>query len=115
MTNKEKLEELKRFLDENSIKYHVVRKKGALRDLFVPKYCISVHISDDRDREFFEHNRWYNPIFIRDEESADFIVEKMQSTIFRVLQFRQSNYEAHQRKLERKKIAISQQAPPIFE
>lgn len=103
MTNEDKLERLKMFLDENSIKYHVVHKKGALRNLFIPKYCISVHISDDRDREFFEHNRWYNPFFIRDEESADFIIEKMQHTIIRVMQFMQQNYEAHQQKLERKR------------
>ena len=83
MTNKEKLEVLKSFLKEKDIVFaeNLVRK-GQLFHLFIGKYLICVRLSDENDQKFYEQIKYaYHPLFIRDSETAEFVVEKMHNLI----------------------------------
>ena len=108
MTNKEKLEDLKVFLTENGIKFIEGYKSGlhVLMDLKLPDYMIAVHLSDDKDDEFYHRTfRQYKPFFIRESETPDFIIEKMQNCITDIMVKRQKIYEKKQKKEEGKRIA----------
>lgn len=83
MTNEEKLEELKKWMRENKIPYlvnHFSRTTQTLLPIKVRKYRIAVRIGDD-DEFFQKVKRTYHPIFIRDTDTAEFVIEKMQNTI----------------------------------
>ena len=91
MSNKEKLEVLKAFLKENSIpfKENVIRK-GQHLDLFIGKYLICVRLSDENDQKFYEVIKHvYHPLFIRERETAEFVVEKMQNLIIEIMKKQQ--------------------------
>lgn len=108
MTNEEKLEGLKAFLTENGIKFIENYKSGlhVLMDLKLPDYMIAVHLSDDKDDEFYHRTfRQYKPFFIRESETPDFIIEKMQNCITDIMVKRQKIYEKKQKKEEGKRIA----------
>lgn len=99
MTNKEKLEVLKSFLQENSIpfKENVIRK-GQHFDLFIGKYLICVRLSDENDQNVYEViKHFYHPLFIREKETAEFVVEKMQNLIIDLMK------KEHNRTLRKKK------------
>lgn len=83
MTNREKLEVLKAFLNENSIPFKEnVMWKGQKFDLYIGKYHICVRLSDENDQKFYERvKRIYHPLFIRESETSDFVLEKMQNLI----------------------------------
>ena len=99
MTNREKLEVLKNFLTENKIifkeDFPLKNAPGVRADLYVRRYDrIAVHLSDEHDQEFYNSvKRMYEPFFVRDNETAEFIIEKMQNTIIRSMQHKQLLYE----------------------
>lgn len=100
MTNKEKLEALKAFLRENDLEYEENFKSKLCKvDLMVTKHNIAVHLSDKDDQKFFlQCRRFHHPFFIRDDESLEFIIEKMQNCII-------DRMQKQQRKLEGLQIA----------
>ena len=104
MTNKEKLEALKVFLSENDLEYEEnFKSKFCNVDLMVTKHNVAVHLSDKNDQMFFKQCRhFYHPFFIRDNESIEFIIEKMQNCIIERMQ-------KQQRKLEGLQIAKENQ------
>lgn len=102
MTNQEKLEELKKFLEENGLKYFEQYRSHTFNvtmDLKVRKLRIAVFISDGdpqhenalvyaprrRASKRNANNKYlttmYNPFFIRESDSMEFVIEKMQNTI----------------------------------
>jgi hypothetical protein len=94
MRNEEKLKALKAFLTENKIKFseNYQLKKPAVSfipELYLNKYRIVVHLSDEHDQEFYLATRChYHPFFIRENEKKEFIIEKMQNCIIdRMKQF----------------------------
>ena len=92
MTNNEKLEKLKGFLKENNIQFkeNVIRK-GQHFDLFIGKYLICVRLSDENDQKFYEQIKTaYHPLFIRESESVEFVLEKMQNLLIDLMKKRQS-------------------------
>lgn len=94
--NEEKLNGLMKFLDENNIMY--VKNgtvKGFPADLIIPKMRVAVHLSDMNDQLFFKRmiKSRFNPFFIRDTESAEFILEKIQNCIFDIMMARQKKLE----------------------
>lgn len=101
MTNEEKLQKLKDFLDENGLAYQD-KSKNRINNLHILKYHINVHISDEYDEEFFQKMKRFYPVFIRDEESADFIIEKVQNTIIKVLKKHHERFEKMKAKEARK-------------
>ena len=95
MTNKEKLEELKEFLRENEIPFEEnhVSQLNVVMDLQIKDFMVAVHVSDGHDQEFYEKTyKYYNPFFIRDNESADFVVNKMQLCLTKIMMRRQARY-----------------------
>lgn len=91
MSNREKLEVLKTFLKENNIPFKEnVTRKGQRLDLFIGKYLICVRLSDENDQKFYEVIKYfYRPFFIRESETAEFVVEKMQNLIIDIMKKRQ--------------------------
>jgi len=106
MTNEEKLELLKKFLDENGIRYDEHHRSGTnvIMDLQIPDYMIAVHLSNDFDDTFYRMvYRVYHPFFIRESESAEFVLEKMQNCITDIMVKRQAKFEAAQKKEENRR------------
>ena len=90
MTNEEKLERVKAFLNENNIPFEENAKKCKVNlPLYVKKYNIVIHVGDDQ--EFFQAiRRVCHPVFIREEETADFVLEKVQNLIIERMKSMQS-------------------------
>ena len=96
MTNIEKLEALKKFLKENNIPYKKDYKlRGAVCDLFIDKFKICVRISQEDDQVFYKRMKYgLHPLFIRESETAEVVVEKMQNLIIDVMKAQQKKYKA---------------------
>lgn len=97
MTNKEKLEAVKRFLVENRIEFYP-HYRGRIKvspDLYIPKHKIMVKISEgkEKDYNFFKEVKYkYHPLFIRDDETKDFVLEKIQNLIIDIMKKKQQLY-----------------------
>jgi len=97
MKNSTKLEKVKQFLDENGIKYEEREKRFGHSDLWLPSVRVAVKIEGEDSRKFFDtHKKTCYPLFISDEETPSFILEKLQATIIRSMQ------EAQQRLMNKK-------------
>ena len=110
-TSKQKMDALKAFLKENNVKflenYH--SNFGVTMDIMIPELKIAVFVShDDKKREDAIYNsgschhkmRWiYKPFFVRDSESAEFILEKMQNCIVDRMVWLQKCWEKRNRKV----------------
>lgn len=107
MTNKEKLEALKAFLTENNFEFeenHFSRNNRIVIDLYVKKLRIAVHLSDDKDDWFFKiTKRNYHPFFIRENDTADFVIEKMQNCIIEEMTKLQKSFVGQQQAKENQK------------
>ena len=102
MTKQEKLEKLKGWLKDNNIPFeenHKSRSTGFTFDLRVKKPLIAVCISSEKDNEIFHRiKRTYAPFFIRESETADFVIEKMQNCIYDRMMLMQRKMEKANRK-----------------
>ena len=101
MSNEEKLEGLKTFLTENKIRFIENYESGlkVKMDLKLPEYKIAVHLSDEHDNEFYKKTfRVYKPFFIRESETPEFIIEKMQNCLTDIMVKRQKDYEKEKRR-----------------
>ena len=115
MTNQEKLEKLKEWLKDNNIPFdenHKSRSTGFTFDLRVKKPLIAVCISSEKDNEIFNRiKRTYAPFFIRESESPEFIIEKMQNCIIEEMKKRQQalmeNKEKPVAEKKRKRVRIT--------
>lgn len=111
MENKEKLEAVKAFLTENNLNFeenHFSKSRKINIDLVVYPYRIAVHLSDDNDREFFNKiKRHYHPFFIRDNESEEFVLEKMQNCIIDEMKKIQERFnKANEKPVEKKRKRV---------
>ncbi len=82
----ENLEALKAFLTEKKIKFKehhpLYHADGHVADLYIPKHLIVVHLSDTNDQTFYlATRRRMFPFFIRETETKEFTVEKIQNCI----------------------------------
>lgn len=102
MTNKEKLEALKAFLTENNVKFvenHFSKSNKLMFDLLISDLKIAVHLSDENDQKFYQKiYKYYKPFFIRESETVDFIIEKMQNCIYDRMMLMQRKMEKANRK-----------------
>lgn len=92
MTNeqKSKLEVIMNFLNDNKIAFHPQYngKANVTPDLYVPKHKIMVKVSEGKesDDEFFmKVRRRYHPLFIRDNDTREFVLEKIQNLIIDIM------------------------------
>lgn len=110
ISNEEKLKALKQFLRENKIRYienHKSKTYGVTMDLKVRKLNIAVFLSDG-DRNFeesivFTKSKYgkplqviYNPFFIRESETTEYIIEKMQNCIVNRMMYLQRKWQKKQ-------------------
>ena len=104
MTNKEKLEALKQWLTENKVKFeenHYSKTKSITFDLLIAAHRIVVHLSDEKDQAFYKKVRkYYKPFFIREGETVEFIIEKMQNCIADQMVQAQKQFENEQKRAE---------------
>jgi len=107
MTNEKKLELLKEFLKENNFAFiEDCVMHGWSMNLFMDKLKICVRLSDEDDQKFYKKIRHrYHPLFIRESETADFVIEKMQNLIFDLMTKEQKRFQKEQRQKEAKKEA----------
>lgn len=91
MTKEEKLEVVKKFLEDKGIEYNLPKKDNPLCHLYAKgHYNIAVHMSNEQDDDFFKKYRNNaRPLFIRDEETSDFILEKMNNLIEKANRYRE--------------------------
>lgn len=83
MTNKEKLGEVVKFLNKEGIDFELraenVKKKS---NLYIPKWKIGLKIEDNNSERYFQtHKRYISIIFIRENETEAFVLEKLQNVI----------------------------------
>jgi len=104
MTNKEKLEALKAFLVENKVEFvenYKSRSKHVVFDLRIGSPRIAVLISNNLDNETYRKIRkGYAPFLIRDNETVEFIIEKMKNCIVDGMMLEQKRMERETRKEE---------------
>lgn len=101
MTNKGKLEELKKFLTGYGIPYTDGEDEKIVghSDLNIPCFNIFIKLSDKDNDEFYQAHK-YAPIFIRDEESVDSIIEK----VMNVAAHQMKCIERHRAKMKQKRL-----------
>lgn len=87
MTNEEKLEILKDWLNEHGYRFRSNCKSktlGVWMDIKItrPMIAIKATTSKDEEQEFFKSviTRYY-PFFVRESESMDFVLEKIQNCV----------------------------------
>lgn len=109
MTNQEKLEKLKEWLRDNNIPFvenYKSKSTGFTFDLRVKKPLVAVCISSERDNEIFQRiKRVYAPFFIRESETAEFVIEKMQNCIVNKMMQAQRFLEKKNKRDEGRRIA----------
>ena len=101
MKNETKLKKVKEFLDKNNIKYSVSKNAGkdGHSDLVLPDFRIYIKLQGEDDALFYEtHHVGVHPIFIRDDETPKFVLEKVQNTIIKVMQKKQKAFEKRKKK-----------------
>lgn len=82
MKNETKLKKVIGFLKENNIKYIERKKRYGHSDVFLPGTKVAIKIDcEDRDRFYKTHKGRCYPVFIRDEDTPKFVLEKVQKTI----------------------------------
>lgn len=108
MKNETKLKRLMLWCDENGIEYRRYPCEGKKcqvwghSNLFLPKYCVSVKLDGPDAEKFYQKHRRRNPVFIRDEDTPKFIIEKVQNTIMKSMLNQQRQYIKQNEKAARK-------------
>ena len=99
MTNK-KLKALKGWLKENNISYKesYVSGNGIKMDLWIVGLLIAVHVGDDDGVFYKKTHKWCKPFFIRESESVEFILEKIQNCAYDQMLYLQRKWEKEQAK-----------------
>lgn len=101
MKNETKLKKVKEFLDKNNIKYSMSKNAGKAghSDLVLPAFRIYIKLQGEDDALFYKnHHLAVHPIFIRDEETPKFVIEKVQNTIIKIMQKKQEAFEKRKKK-----------------
>lgn len=85
MTNEQKMQAVKNFLHENHIPFrinHVSEICGILLPLAIKKYRVAVRIGDNQTFYKLTKGKYY-PVFIRDEDTEEKVLEKVQDSIIK--------------------------------
>ena len=85
MTNKEKLDEVVKFLENEDIDF-VLRPESVKTksNIYIPQWKIGVKVEDECSQDYFNrHKRFIDIVFIRESETVEFVLEKLQTVIVR--------------------------------
>lgn len=100
MTNEQKIKisTLEHFFTTNGISFYrnfKNKKRNVTAELYVPQHRILVKVSEgaEKDNVFFKAVRFgFHPLFIRDAETKEFVLEKMQNLLIDLMKQQQKNY-----------------------
>lgn len=101
ISNEQKLEALKEWLKENNIEFkeNYLNRTNLKIDLWVPKLYIAIHLDDEDSEMFYKKTfKWCKPFFIRDAETKDFVLEKLQNCCYDQMLYLQKMFEKNNRK-----------------
>lgn len=83
MCNQEKMNGLMEYLKEQNIEFWVdVPSSRGVLPLYIPKHAVAVQIGDDEEW-YSRLKNFVHPVFIRESDSVDFVIEKVANTIKR--------------------------------
>ena len=94
MTNKEKLDEVVKFLEKEDIDF-VLRPESVKTksNIYIPQWKIGVKVEDECSQDYFNrHKRFIGIVFIRESETAEFILEKLQAVIIKQMMAAQRKF-----------------------
>lgn len=119
VSNEKKLEAVKEWLRENNIEFIENYESGfkVTMDLKIPSLMIAVFLSnDDRNREEYiywkrgkykQRFHWkYGLLFIRESETKEFVLEKLQNCCYRRMLRLQREWQAAKERENKKGIAV---------
>jgi len=98
MKNEQKLKKLRQFLAKNNVRYcenFYNSRYGIVADLAVPSLYIVVNVTKGKDEDdmYFQQVKYlYRPLFIRDEDTVDFVIEKMTNLLVETMNRSQKAY-----------------------
>lgn len=102
MEQQEKIEQLEEWLDTHHVRYETNRAvEGYSLFIYIPNYRIAVpDFKNHGEQVLYKICRYakMNPIFVRDDETADFIIEKTRNTINRLKEARRKQSEKRYRR-----------------
>lgn len=110
MKNETKLKKVIVFLEENNIKYRQPKKVlFGCSDLFLPDTRVAIKIDGEDSVRFYEtHKRNCFPVFIREEDTPKFVIEKVQNTIIKSMMKEQEMLMRKKQKEENRRINAEQ-------
>ena len=106
MKNETKLKKVIAFLEENNIKYRQHKNVWfGHSDLFLPDTRVAIKIDGEDSVRFYDtHKKTCFPVFIRDEDSPKFVIEKVQNTIIKSMTKQQQYLMYKERKEENRRL-----------
>lgn len=110
MKNETKLKKVIVFLEENNIKYRQPKKVlFGCSDLFLPDTRVAIKIDGEDSVRFYEtHKRNCFPVFIREEDTPKFVLEKVRNTIVKSMMKEQELLMRKKQKEENRRINAEQ-------
>lgn len=110
MKNETKLKKVIAFLDENNIRYRRRKKVWfGHSDIFLPDTRVAIKIDgEDRDRFYETHKGRCYPVFVRDEDTPKFVLEKVLNTIVKSMTKEQELLMRKKQKEENRRINAEQ-------
>ena len=98
------------FLEENNVKYRQHKNVWfGHSDVFLPDTRVAIKIDGEVRKRFYEtHKGKCYPVFIRDDESLKFILEKLQNTIVKSMMKEQKMLMREKQKEENRRINAEQ-------
>ena len=110
MKNETKLKKVIAFLDENNIRYRRRKKVWfGHSDIFLPDTGVAIKIDgEDRDRFYETHKGRCYPVFVRDEDTPKFVLEKVLNTIVKSMTKEQELLMRKKQKEENRRINAEQ-------
>lgn len=109
MKNETKLKKVIEFLKENNINYIERKKRYGHSDVFLPDTKVAIKIDgEDRYHFYKTHKRRSYPVFIRDEDTLKFVLEKVQNTIVKSMMKEQELLMRKKQKEENRRINAEQ-------
>lgn len=110
MKNETKLKKVIVFLEENNIKYRQPKKVlFGCSDLFLPDTRVAIKIDGEDSVRFYEtHKRNCFPVFIREEDTPKFVLEKVRNTIVKSMMKEQELLMRKKQKEENRRVNAEQ-------
>lgn len=109
MKNETKLKKVIEFLKENNINYIERKKRYGHSDVFLPDTRVAIKVDgEDRYHFYKTHKGRSYPVFIRDEDSPKFVLEKVLNTIVKSMMKEQELLMRKKQKEENRRINAEQ-------